>query len=52
MRRSLSELVNECLQRDIDFVLFPGDLVYGAGVGTALSSRSNCGTGSGDAAAV
>jgi hypothetical protein len=28
----LSELVCEILARDVDFVLFPGDLVYGAGV--------------------
>lgn len=32
----LSELVNECLQRDIDFVLFPGDLVNGSGADLAL----------------
>jgi hypothetical protein len=32
----LSELVNECLQRDIDFVLFPGDLVNGAAADFAL----------------
>jgi len=28
----LSELVHEFLQRDVDFVLFPGDLVFGGGV--------------------
>jgi len=28
----LCELVRELLQRDIDFLVFPGDLVYGAGV--------------------
>ena len=28
----LSELVHDILQRDVDFVLFPGDLVFGGGV--------------------
>ncbi len=32
----LSELVNECLQRDIDFVLFPGDLVNGTATDLSL----------------
>lgn len=31
----VSELVNECLRRDVDFVIFAGDLVYGARVGPA-----------------
>ena len=31
--KELAELVDDILQRDIDFVLFPGDLVFGAGVG-------------------
>jgi hypothetical protein len=32
----LSDLVRELLHRDIDLVVFPGDLVHGAGIGPGL----------------
>jgi hypothetical protein len=35
----LSELVRDILQRDVDLVVFPGDLVYGAGTGLESFER-------------
>jgi hypothetical protein len=35
----LSELVRDILPRDVDLVVFPGDLVYGAGTGLASFER-------------
>lgn len=37
--KALSELVRDILPRDIDFVIFPGDLVYGAGMGLESFER-------------